>query len=59
MSQIAKRAGISKGTIYLYFSSKDELFSAIVGEVWHQTSVRHGARRVGPIESAQSYNDDF
>lgn len=27
---IAERAGISKGTLYLYFSSKDELFEALI-----------------------------
>ncbi|MGI0028422.1 MAG: TetR/AcrR family transcriptional regulator [Nitrososphaera sp.] len=29
MEDIAKRLGLSKGTIYLYFSSKEELFLAI------------------------------
>jgi AcrR family transcriptional regulator len=30
LEDIAKRAGVSKGTIYLYFESKDELFRALV-----------------------------
>lgn len=30
MEQVAARAGISKGTLYLYFSSKEELFKAVV-----------------------------
>jgi TetR/AcrR family transcriptional regulator, repressor for uid operon len=29
MEEIAKRLGLSKGTIYLYFNSKDDLFLAI------------------------------
>jgi AcrR family transcriptional regulator len=30
MGDIAKAAGVSKGTLYVYFKDKDELFSAIV-----------------------------
>lgn len=30
MEQVATRAGISKGTLYLYFSSKEDLFKAVV-----------------------------
>jgi AcrR family transcriptional regulator len=30
MSDIAKAAGVSKGTLYVYFKDKEELFSAIV-----------------------------
>ncbi|MDJ0922875.1 MAG: TetR/AcrR family transcriptional regulator [Henriciella sp.] len=30
MEDIAKRAGLSKGTLYLYFDSKDALFKAII-----------------------------
>src|SRR5689334_21435556 len=29
MDEIARRAGISKGTIYLYFDSKEALFKAL------------------------------
>ncbi len=32
LDDVAKRAGVSKGTLYLYFDSKDELFKAIVRE---------------------------
>jgi TetR/AcrR family transcriptional regulator len=28
--EVAKRAGVSKGTLFLYFASKDELFKAVV-----------------------------
>src|ERR1700738_3623642 len=30
MGEIAKAAGVSKGTLYVYFKDKDELFKAIV-----------------------------
>ena len=32
MGEIARAAGVSKGTLYVYFQSKEELFNAIVGE---------------------------
>jgi len=32
MEDVAKRAGVAKGTLYLYFSNKDELFKAAVRE---------------------------
>jgi AcrR family transcriptional regulator len=30
LEDVAKRAGASKGTLYLYFSGKDELFKAVI-----------------------------
>ena len=32
MDDISKRAGLSKGALYLYFSSKEELFKSLVEE---------------------------
>jgi AcrR family transcriptional regulator len=32
LEDVARRAGVSKGTLYLYFDSKDELFKAVVRE---------------------------
>lgn len=32
MSEIARAAGVSKGTLYVYFKNKEELFDAIVSE---------------------------
>jgi AcrR family transcriptional regulator len=32
MNDIARRAGVSKGTLYVYFKSKEELFEAIAEE---------------------------
>ena len=36
MSQIAARVGGSKATLYNYFSSKDELFAAVIEEFGRQ-----------------------
>lgn len=33
LDEIARRAGVSKGTIYLYFPSKEELFKAVVNDI--------------------------
>jgi AcrR family transcriptional regulator len=35
MGEIARVAGVSKGTLYVYFKSKEELFAAIVGQECH------------------------
>ena len=32
LEDVASRAGVSKGTVYLYFANKDELFKAVVRE---------------------------
>jgi AcrR family transcriptional regulator len=32
MDEVARRAGVTKGTIYLYFPSKEELFKSLVQE---------------------------
>ena len=33
MSEVAERAGVVKGTVYLYFETKEQLFLALVGEM--------------------------
>jgi AcrR family transcriptional regulator len=33
MDEIARRAGVTKGTVYLYFPSKEDLFRAVVEEM--------------------------
>ena len=35
MEQIANASGFGKGTLYYYFKSKEEVFSAILVEGWH------------------------
>ena len=32
VEEVASRAGVSKGTLFLYFASKEELFKAVVRE---------------------------
>ena len=40
MNDIARTAGVSKGTLYAYFSSKDELFEAIIRGEFAQAAER-------------------
>src|SRR6202161_4902528 len=37
LDQIAERAGVTKGTIYVYFENKEHLFISMVGEVTKAT----------------------
>ncbi len=39
MDAIARAAGVSKATLYAYFSSKDQLFATIIGEACRQKMV--------------------
>ncbi len=43
IERIAKRAGVAKGTVYLYFKTKDELFEAAVRENISPMFARLGA----------------
>jgi len=38
MNDVARAAGVSKGTLYAYFTSKDELFEAIIRAEYGQTA---------------------
>src|SRR5271157_2565396 len=40
MNDIARAAGVSKGTLYAYFTSKDALFEAIIRAEYAQTAER-------------------
>lgn len=51
MENIARRAGVSKGTLYLYFDSKQDLFMAIVSSV--------AVPRVEMLEGILCQADDF
>src|SRR5690349_23069593 len=40
MGEIARKAGVSKGTLYVYFDSKEALFQAIAHEQCHAQAER-------------------
>lgn len=44
LDDVAKRAGISKGTLYLYFRNKEDLFKAVVREALLPNLARAEAR---------------
>lgn len=51
MDEIAKRAGVTKGTVYLYFPSKEDLFRAVVNDLMGpnlETGERMLAEHTGP-----------
>src|ERR1700739_1895045 len=57
MNDIARAAGVSKGTLYAYFDSKDHLFEAIIrGEKAQAAERRCAFRREG---SAREMLTDF
>ena len=40
MGDIARAAGVSKGTLYVYFENKEDLFAALVGSECEETAER-------------------
>ncbi len=40
MNDVARAAGVSKGTLYAYFSSKEEMFEAIIRGEYAQAAER-------------------
>ena len=55
LDDVARRAGVAKGTIYLYFESKEELFKAVVRAV----VVSHMERMQGLIESFEGTSEEL
>ena len=55
IEEVAKRAGVSKGLMYLYFKTKEELFKAVVKSV----VVRRVDRLVETVESTTLCSEDF
>ncbi len=55
LEDIAKRAGVSKGTIYLYFANKEELFRGVVRDTViafiERGEARFAAERDDPIRA--------
>lgn len=47
---IAKKAGVAAGTVYNYFSSKDEILLALTEEYW-----RHTLEEIGAVVTADSF----
>ena len=50
ISDVAARAGVAKGTVYLYFPDKQALFAGVVGEVLEQ--------RVTALSAAEPADDE-
>ena len=48
MDAVARAAGVSKATLYAYFSSKDQLFATIVGEACRE---RIGLEELLPVDA--------
>jgi AcrR family transcriptional regulator len=61
MSKIAARLGGSKGTLYNYFKSKDDLFKAYVerSSLWQQNQVFAMQSGEGPAEALQRIARSF
>jgi AcrR family transcriptional regulator len=55
VEEVAKRAGISKGLMYLYFKTKEELFKAVVKSV----VVRRIDQLIDNTESTELSAEDF
>lgn len=51
--EVARRAGVSKGTLYLYYPSKDELFKAVI-EAYLTQVIVEGAEIVDQFEGSTS-----
>lgn len=55
VEEVAKRAGVSKGLLYLYFKTKEDLFKAVVKSV----VVRRVDQLIGSIESTDLSSEEF
>jgi len=51
--EVARRAGVSKGTLYLYYPSKEELFKAVVRQNLGSL-IAEGQERAGQFEGSTS-----
>lgn len=55
VAEVAQRAGISKGLLYLYFKTKEELFKAVIKSV----VIRRVDTLVATLESTELPSEDF
>ena len=51
MDKIAATAGVSKRTVYNHFPSKDELFAAILRQLWERSTALGDRPTCSPIRS--------
>jgi len=59
LDEIAKRAGVSKGTIYLYFPNKEELFREVVRAVVIAPKDQHAIRIAGETDDPAEQLERF
>jgi len=55
VDDVAKRAGVSKGLLYLYFKTKEELFKAVVKSV----VIRRVDRLIENVQTTELSSEDF
>jgi len=55
IEEVAKRAGVSKGLMYLYFKTKEELFKAVIRNV----VMRRIDTLIEVLESTEMQSEDF
>ena len=55
MGEIARKAGVSKGTLYVYFDSKEQLFEVIVHEAC-EAQAKACFRSTRPIMTSNRYS---
>jgi len=55
IEEVAKRAGVSKGLMYLYFKTKEELFKAVVKSV----VIRRVDRLIDNVETTELSSEEF
>jgi AcrR family transcriptional regulator len=55
MGDVADRAEVGKGTLYLYFPTKQLLFAGIVQEMMGRTLASFNVAQPGPKESARAF----
>ncbi len=55
MIDVAERAGVAKGTLYLYFADKEALFEGVLGDVVADLVSNMGESAPGPDESVRAF----
>lgn len=53
ISTIARKAGIGKGTVYEYFNSKEEIFTAVFEDFFEQMMSGYAKLEIAPLDPAQ------